>query len=179
MKGPSAATLYGTDAANGVIVITTKKGRAGAHAVELRRRAGQGAGQEQLPVAVRDPRPRRRARRRSANACSRSCQSPPVQPVALHRRQPVQRSTCFDDPDISPIKDGWRNDLRRAGERRHRRGALLHRAAIFENEIGPLAHAAASSSRRARTRRTPASATSGTIPKRCRRQLPREPQRDP
>lgn len=30
VKGPSAATLYGTDAANGVIVITTKKGRSGA-----------------------------------------------------------------------------------------------------------------------------------------------------
>ena len=30
VKGPSAATLYGTDASNGVIVITTKKGRAGA-----------------------------------------------------------------------------------------------------------------------------------------------------
>ena len=29
VKGPSAATLYGTDAANGVIVITTKSGRAG------------------------------------------------------------------------------------------------------------------------------------------------------
>ncbi|MBX6331023.1 MAG: SusC/RagA family TonB-linked outer membrane protein [Gemmatimonadaceae bacterium] len=29
LKGPSAATLYGPDAANGVIVITTKKGRAG------------------------------------------------------------------------------------------------------------------------------------------------------
>ncbi len=29
VKGPSAATLYGTDAANGVIVITTRKGRAG------------------------------------------------------------------------------------------------------------------------------------------------------
>jgi TonB-linked SusC/RagA family outer membrane protein len=29
VKGPSAATLYGTAAANGVIVITTKKGRAG------------------------------------------------------------------------------------------------------------------------------------------------------
>lgn len=28
-KGPSAASLYGSDAANGVIVITTKKGRAG------------------------------------------------------------------------------------------------------------------------------------------------------
>jgi TonB-linked SusC/RagA family outer membrane protein len=30
VKGPSAATLYGTDAANGVVVITTKRGRAGA-----------------------------------------------------------------------------------------------------------------------------------------------------
>jgi TonB-linked SusC/RagA family outer membrane protein len=30
VKGPSAATLYGTAAANGVIVVTTKKGRAGA-----------------------------------------------------------------------------------------------------------------------------------------------------
>jgi TonB-linked SusC/RagA family outer membrane protein len=29
VKGPSAATLYGTDAANGVIVITTKRGRVG------------------------------------------------------------------------------------------------------------------------------------------------------
>src|SRR6266542_1513846 len=29
VKGPSAATLYGTDAANGVIVITTRKGRTG------------------------------------------------------------------------------------------------------------------------------------------------------
>jgi TonB-linked SusC/RagA family outer membrane protein len=29
MKGPSAATLYGPDAANGVIVVTTKRGRAG------------------------------------------------------------------------------------------------------------------------------------------------------
>ena len=29
IKGPSAATLYGTDAANGVIVITTKRGQAG------------------------------------------------------------------------------------------------------------------------------------------------------
>jgi TonB-linked SusC/RagA family outer membrane protein len=30
VKGPSAATLYGTDAANGVVVITTRKGKAGA-----------------------------------------------------------------------------------------------------------------------------------------------------
>lgn len=30
VKGPAAATLYGTDAANGVILVTTKRGRAGA-----------------------------------------------------------------------------------------------------------------------------------------------------
>ena len=35
VKGPSAATLYGTDAANGVIVITTKKGRAGASRIAV------------------------------------------------------------------------------------------------------------------------------------------------
>src|SRR5262249_6057280 len=29
VKGPSAATLYGTNAANGVVVITTKRGKAG------------------------------------------------------------------------------------------------------------------------------------------------------
>src|SRR5678815_3193753 len=29
VKGPSAATLYGTDASNGVIVVTTKRGKAG------------------------------------------------------------------------------------------------------------------------------------------------------
>ena len=29
VKGPSAATLYGTDAANGVIVVTTKRGQVG------------------------------------------------------------------------------------------------------------------------------------------------------
>jgi len=30
VKGPSAATLYGTNASNGVVVVTTRKGRAGA-----------------------------------------------------------------------------------------------------------------------------------------------------
>ena len=40
VKGPSAATLYGTDAANGVIVITTKRGRAGAPRWQLFAEAG-------------------------------------------------------------------------------------------------------------------------------------------
>src|ERR1044071_3213920 len=34
LKGPEAAALYGIDAANGAIVITTKRGRPGASSVE-------------------------------------------------------------------------------------------------------------------------------------------------
>jgi len=40
VKGPSAATLYGTEAANGVIVITTKRGRAGQTRYSLSMEAG-------------------------------------------------------------------------------------------------------------------------------------------
>ena len=41
VKGPSAATLYGTDAANGVIVITTKRGKAGPSRWSYHAEAGQ------------------------------------------------------------------------------------------------------------------------------------------
>ena len=49
VKGPSAATLYGTDAANGVIVITTKKGRAGATRWTYYGEGGIVARSQQLP----------------------------------------------------------------------------------------------------------------------------------
>lgn len=41
VKGPSAATLYGTDAANGVIVITTKRGKPGRAAWSVRAEQGR------------------------------------------------------------------------------------------------------------------------------------------
>jgi TonB-dependent SusC/RagA subfamily outer membrane receptor len=40
VKGPSAATLYGTDAANGVIVVTTKRGQPGRTRWEARAEGG-------------------------------------------------------------------------------------------------------------------------------------------
>ena len=56
VKGPSAATLYGTDAANGVIVITTKKGRAGAAQwTVLRRRRRPRRPQLVLRTTTRSP----------------------------------------------------------------------------------------------------------------------------
>lgn len=41
VKGPSAATLYGTEAANGVIVITTKKGKSGKTRYNFSAESGQ------------------------------------------------------------------------------------------------------------------------------------------
>ncbi|MEO7218520.1 MAG: SusC/RagA family TonB-linked outer membrane protein [Gemmatimonadaceae bacterium] len=40
IKGPAAATLYGTEASNGVILITTKRGRSGATALDVTTRQG-------------------------------------------------------------------------------------------------------------------------------------------
>ena len=40
LKGPSAATIYGTEASNGVIQITTKKGRAGRPTFDMHMEAG-------------------------------------------------------------------------------------------------------------------------------------------
>jgi TonB-linked SusC/RagA family outer membrane protein len=49
VKGPSAATLYGTAAANGVIVITTKKGRAGAAQWTVFGESGQMSDRNEYP----------------------------------------------------------------------------------------------------------------------------------
>ena len=57
VKGPSAATLYGTNAANGVIVVTTKKGRSRQREVEFQRRVAHDRRSESIPGAVRQLRP--------------------------------------------------------------------------------------------------------------------------
>ena len=51
VKGPSAATLYGTDAANGVILVTTKKGRAGAPRWSLYNEGGAVVDRNKYPTA--------------------------------------------------------------------------------------------------------------------------------
>jgi len=54
VKGPSAATLYGTAAANGVIVITTKKGRAGATRWSYYAEEGQVRDRNKYPSSYAD-----------------------------------------------------------------------------------------------------------------------------
>ena len=51
VKGPSAATLYGTDAANGVILVTTKKGKAGAPRWSLYQEGGMVKDRNRYPTA--------------------------------------------------------------------------------------------------------------------------------
>jgi TonB-linked SusC/RagA family outer membrane protein len=53
VKGPSAATLYGTDAANGVIVIRTKRGRAGRPQWSLYTEQGILEDRNEYPAAYR------------------------------------------------------------------------------------------------------------------------------
>ncbi len=50
VKGPSAATLYGTDAANGVVLITTKRGRAGAARWNVYGESGMITDQNEYPT---------------------------------------------------------------------------------------------------------------------------------
>ena len=53
VRGPSAATLYGTDAANGVVVITTKHGVAGAARWTYATEQGANVDQNEYPTAYR------------------------------------------------------------------------------------------------------------------------------
>ena len=105
VKGPSAATLYGTDAANGVIVITTKKGRAG--------RAEWTTFFEQGMIKDRNDYP-------TQYALLGHTPTAPTTPVACFLKD-VSLGTCikdstsalniWSDPETSPISDGHRNLL--------------------------------------------------------------------
>jgi TonB-dependent SusC/RagA subfamily outer membrane receptor len=86
VKGPSAATLYGTDAANGVVVITTKKGHAETRGGRIRR-GGNISDRNHYQAQFANGAMRRAPRRRH-DACSR--------PWARRRvsRTASRRTTC-------------------------------------------------------------------------------------
>jgi TonB-linked SusC/RagA family outer membrane protein len=102
VKGPSAATLYGTDAANGVIVITTKKGHAGAPSWNFYVEEGNLKDRNDYPsqYAILGHAPNSTTVRKclltqmSAGTCIMDSTS---------------TLNIFDRPDLTPIKPGWRN----------------------------------------------------------------------
>ena len=102
VKGPSAATLYGTDAANGVVVITTKRGRAGAARWNVYGEQGIIQDKNDYPstYAILGHAP-------ATPTVARRCW---LYETALGTC--IEDSTrvlnVFKDKDLTPIKDGWR-----------------------------------------------------------------------
>lgn len=107
VKGPSAATLYGTDAANGVIVVTTKRGSAGRP--EFRAYTEQGLITDQTDYFSNY-----RGWRTGTTAATTSTPTNVVQCflTAAARGACTQDSVSsyniFEDPDASPLGTGQR-----------------------------------------------------------------------
>ena len=102
VKGPSAATLYGTDAANGVILITTRKGRAGAPRWQVYAENGVIQDRSKYPTmyailghAPATPSVTRRCflREIGDGTCIKDSES---------------SVNVYEDKELTPIKDGWR-----------------------------------------------------------------------
>ena len=106
MKGPSAATLYGTDAANGVIVVTTKRGRAGARALDA---VSARAARSTTATPTRRP-TRLWGKRPGETVSSRGV----LQPAARRHRRVrgrlvERRSTSSTTPTLTPLGTGSRS----------------------------------------------------------------------
>ncbi|MBK6307797.1 MAG: SusC/RagA family TonB-linked outer membrane protein [Gemmatimonadetes bacterium] len=102
VKGPSAATLYGTDAANGVVVITTKRGRAGAARWSVYGEQGVIQDKNDYPTtyAILGHLP-------ATPTVARRCW---LYETALGTciEDSTSALNLFKDKDLTPIKDGWR-----------------------------------------------------------------------
>jgi TonB-linked SusC/RagA family outer membrane protein len=107
VRGPSAATLYGTDAANGVIVITTKHGVAGRPQVTYTTEQGAHVDNNSYPTAYRTWR----------TGTTSSTNSTPANTVQCFLSQSatnackidsVTNYNLYDDPESTPNGVGYR-----------------------------------------------------------------------
>ena len=106
VKGPSAATLYGTDAANGVILVTTKKGRAGAPRWSLYSEAGAVTDRNKYPTAYS-----LWGKRPGDTASTRAFCN--LQRVGTGECLPDSTSALniFDEKDLTPLATGNRRQI--------------------------------------------------------------------
>jgi TonB-linked SusC/RagA family outer membrane protein len=131
VKGPSAATLYGTDAANGVIVITTKRGKAGAPRWNVFGEQGALRDQNNYPTQymIWGHAP-------ATPTVARRCTLPQIGAGSCVKDS-TSSLNLFDDKDETPIKDGWRNQV--GAQLSGGTDALrFFTSGDFENEIGTL-----------------------------------------
>jgi TonB-linked SusC/RagA family outer membrane protein len=109
VRGPSAATLYGTDAANGVIVITTKRGVAGAPQVSYFTEQGAHVDQNQYPTAYRGWRNGGTAATTSTSSNTVQCfLSQTVAATGRCAQDSVTSYNLYDDPESTPNGVGYR-----------------------------------------------------------------------
>jgi TonB-linked SusC/RagA family outer membrane protein len=107
VKGPSAATLYGTDAANGVILIKTKRGQAGAAKWSFYAEQGSIRDQNRWPAAYRAWRTGTTATTNSTAANTVQC----LPAAAAGGTCSIDSTTSFNvfkDPRTSPFGVGNR-----------------------------------------------------------------------
>lgn len=104
VKGPSAATLYGTDAANGVVLITTKRGRAGTARWLVYGEAGHIQDQNTYPTnyTIFGTRVSNGAKL-GINGCNL-----PLVSSGYCTIDSLARYNLFEDPDVTPLSDGYR-----------------------------------------------------------------------
>ncbi|MBK6488293.1 MAG: SusC/RagA family TonB-linked outer membrane protein [Gemmatimonadetes bacterium] len=105
VKGPSAATLYGTDAANGVVLITTKRGRAGSALWLVYGEAGMIKDQNTYPVnttifGIRSSNNSKLA----INGCNL-----PLLSSGFCTIDSIARYNLFEDKDVTPLGTGNRH----------------------------------------------------------------------
>ncbi len=107
VRGPSAATLYGTDAANGVIVITTKRGVAGRPQFTYTTEQGFRVDNNTYPTAYRGWRSGTSATTNSTAANTVQCFL--VQVVSNTCKQDsVTSYNLYADPEATPNGVGYR-----------------------------------------------------------------------
>jgi TonB-dependent SusC/RagA subfamily outer membrane receptor len=101
VKGPSAATLYGTDAANGVIVITTKRGRAGATRFSVFTEGGMYKDRNTYPTAyyLQGHAPN--------STTAKQCYLTQIS-AGTCIADSLRSFNLFADPNTTPLKDGYR-----------------------------------------------------------------------
>jgi TonB-linked SusC/RagA family outer membrane protein len=104
VKGPSAATLYGTDAANGVIVITTKRGRSGQTRYNVSAENGIIKDYNTWPTAYT-------LTGHAPTGSTRNCATPSLTQVSagLCVADSLRKFNLFEDPNTTPLGTGFRH----------------------------------------------------------------------
>jgi TonB-linked SusC/RagA family outer membrane protein len=110
VKGPSASTLYGTDAVNGVVVIRTKRGRSGAPQWNVYSEMGVIQDYNRWPDAYRGWRTGPTAATTSVATNGVQCLLSQVAAGACVQDS-VSRYNLWEDPLTTPLAAGWRGQV--------------------------------------------------------------------